>query len=105
MPSLVQVLLLIAVPILGIAIFFSSQLQDATDVVFDTLGLVSSGPQVKLLQGTILGTVLDDKFPAPIEAFLGLPYAQSPTGERRFRRPVPLSASNETVRAKRYGVR
>ena len=55
------------------------------------------------MQGLVIGTILDDNFPAPIEGFLGLPYAQSPVGERRFRRAAPLPASNETLQATKYG--
>lgn len=105
MPSLFQILFLLAVPIIGIAVFFSSWLQEASSIAFSSLNLAQDGPQVKLVQGNVLGTVLNNKFPTPIEAFLGLPYAQQPTGERRFRRPAALEHSEANIQAKNYGPR
>jgi triacylglycerol lipase len=58
---------------------------------------------VRISQGLVIGMVLDNKFPAPIEAFMGLPYAQAPTGDRRFRRAVQLAESNNTFKAQNYG--
>ncbi|KAE8452649.1 hypothetical protein EG329_013908 [Mollisiaceae sp. DMI_Dod_QoI] len=101
MPSL-SFWLLTAVPIIGLAVFWSSWLQDVTDLIFPSWNS-SESPQVKLSQGFVIGTVLDEKFPVPIEAFIGLPYAQPPTGERRFRRAFPLPESNATIKAQKYG--
>ncbi|KAI9736296.1 MAG: hypothetical protein M1834_001182 [Cirrosporium novae-zelandiae] len=61
-----------------------------------------SHPTVILPQGTLLGTVLAKDFP-PVEAFLGIPYVLPPVGDRRFRHPVPVSPSNETIYATSFG--
>lgn len=42
-------------------------------------------PHVQLAQGTIVGRVLTNSLPCPVEAFRGIPYALPPTGDRRFR--------------------
>ncbi|EKD19761.1 uncharacterized protein L3040_001893 [Drepanopeziza brunnea f. sp. 'multigermtubi'] len=99
MPSTVQILFLAALPILGVAVFFT-WVQTSFSPLWDTS---SSAPQVKISQGLVVGTILDNKFPAPIEAFMGLPYSQPPTGERRFRRAVPLPESDKTFKAQEYG--
>ena len=39
----------------------------------------------------------------PIDAFMGLPYAEAPVGDRRFRRAVPLPESSKTFKAQAYG--
>lgn len=62
----------------------------------------STAPKVILRQGTLIGTVLRDDFPRSVEAFLGIPYAQPPTGERRFRHPTPVIQSNKTFDASAY---
>lgn len=97
-------LFLTALPILGLAVLWPSWLQDITSQFFPSwtsdLAVI---PRVKLSQGLVIGTVLDDKFPGIIEAFMGLPYAQSPTGDRRFRRASPLPESNTTFKAQGYG--
>ncbi|OJJ45199.1 hypothetical protein ASPZODRAFT_152914 [Penicilliopsis zonata CBS 506.65] len=63
----------------------------------------NSPPSVVLPQGRLLGTTLTDALPCRITAFLGVPYALPPVGERRFRRPVKVPASTDTVDASRYG--
>lgn len=102
MPLIISLSFLTALPIVGIAIFWSSWFGDLNNSVFPAW-TSSVTPQVKLSQGLVIGTVLDNKFPAPIDAFMGLPYAQSPTGDRRFRRAFPLPDSNLTFRAQKYG--
>jgi hypothetical protein len=101
MPSLVQILFLAALPIIGVAAFWSSVFQEQK--IFESLWNTIQSPKVRLEQGIVVGKVLDDKFPAPVEGFMGLPYSQPPTGDRRLRRAVPLPASNETYYAKKYG--
>lgn len=104
MPSIQQFLFLTAFPILGVTIFWYSWLLEITTPFVSRWNSHSStSPQVKLAQGLIIGTILDHKYAAPIEGFMGLPYAEAPTGDRRFRRAVPLPASNSKFEAKKYG--
>lgn len=67
---------------------------------------IASGPRpkVKLRQGTYVGFD-EGTFPQVLEKFLGIPYAQSTAGERRFRPPLPVNASKGTFEAKEYGNR
>ncbi|KAF7716074.1 Carboxylic ester hydrolase [Penicillium ucsense] len=60
-------------------------------------------PTVFLSQGRVIGTQLNDSFPTTVDAFLGVPYAQPPTGDRRFRPAQKLSPSNDTINATQYG--
>jgi triacylglycerol lipase len=97
-------MLFAAVPVLGVSVFWYSWLLELANPFLSAWTHYSTtSPQVKLSQGLVVGTILDHKFPAPIEAFMGLRYAESPTGDRRFRRAAPLKASNITVNAKKYG--
>ncbi|KAK8092935.1 hypothetical protein PG999_014522 [Apiospora kogelbergensis] len=48
----------------------------------------SSRPRVTLPQGTVVGVTQRGAYPNPVDAFLGIPYALPPTGDRRFRPPV-----------------
>lgn len=104
MPAFQQFLLLTALPVIGVAVFWRSWLLELATPFLSTWSsdLIIS-PQVMLSQGLVIGTALDHKFPAPIDAFMGLPYAKAPTGDRRFRRAVSLPASNATFQAKKYG--
>lgn len=63
-------------------------------------------PKASIEQGTLIGTVINEAgFDKPVEAFLGVPYALPPTGDRRFRPAVPVAASNETIAAQEFGPR
>lgn len=65
-----------------------------------------SMPSVVLRQGVVTGTIIDDAtLPKQLEAFLGIPYALPPTGNRRFARPEPVKTSNATIDASSYGPR
>lgn len=99
MPSLAQTLYLAAFPIIAVAVLWTPLSQNLQI----PWSFSTNDPQVRLSQGLVVGTVLDNKFPAPIEAFMGLPYSQPPTEDRRFRRAVPLPASNDTFKAQSYG--
>ncbi|TVY59613.1 Lipase, partial [Lachnellula suecica] len=98
MPSLAQFLFLAALPIIAVAVLWSPLSQELQI----PWTLFSTDPQVRLSQGLVIGTILDNKFPAPVEAFMGLPYSQPPIEDRRFRRAVPLPASNDTFKAQSY---
>ena len=60
-------------------------------------------PSVTLVQGYVVGTQLNDSFPQPVDAFLGVPYALPPVGDRRFRPAAKVSSSSDTVDASKYG--
>ncbi|KAK2051864.1 carboxylesterase [Colletotrichum caudatum] len=60
-------------------------------------------PSVTLTQGTVVGATLTDGLPRPVEAFKGIPYALPPTGDRRFRAPVKVEPSTETIDASKWG--
>lgn len=52
-------------------------------------------PSVTIPQGTFIGK-RNSNYPQILEEFLGIPYALPPTGDRRFRPPFPVTASNAT---------
>jgi carboxylesterase type B len=60
-------------------------------------------PSVTLPQGKVVGIQINDDFPQPVDAFLGIPYAQPPIGDLRFRPAVKVSPSTETIDASKYG--
>ncbi|KAK1977426.1 carboxylesterase [Colletotrichum cereale] len=60
-------------------------------------------PSVTLAQGTVVGVTLTDSLPRPVEAFKGIPYALPPTGDRRFRAPVKVEPSTETIDGSEWG--
>ncbi|EEH19525.2 hypothetical protein PABG_01844 [Paracoccidioides brasiliensis Pb03] len=62
-------------------------------------------PSVTIRQGTIIGRVLQHNIPQSVEAFLGVPYALPPTGERRFMPPVPVNSSDDVIDATSCGNR
>ena len=72
----------------------------------EPLPLAESASPVKLRQGTYIGaTILSnpDTYPKAVEAYLGIPYAQSTADQNRFRPAVPVSASDATFQASAYG--
>ncbi|KAK3372836.1 Alpha/Beta hydrolase protein [Lasiosphaeria ovina] len=62
-------------------------------------------PTAILPQGIYVGATLpaSNRFPKSIDAFRGIPYAETTGGENRFRPPVPLPPSNYTYLATRFG--
>lgn len=60
-------------------------------------------PSVTLVQGHVVGTKLNDSFPQAVDAFLGVPYALPPVGDRRFRLAAKVSSSSVTIDASKYG--
>ncbi|GAB7365187.1 hypothetical protein MBLNU230_g6273t1 [Neophaeotheca triangularis] len=68
--------------------------------------MATNQPTVVLKQGTYKGKLdQNPDYPVPIEAWLGIRYAQAPLGELRFARPKPLPASNDTLAATEFGYR
>ncbi|KAI8964944.1 alpha/beta-hydrolase [Daldinia sp. FL1419] len=55
--------------------------------------------QIQLSQGTYLGEVVaqNSKLPRSIEAFRGIPYAQSTEGNNRFKPPQPINGTSHKV--------
>lgn len=68
---------------------------------FDTAAL----PVVTISQASLVGTVIENDFLVPVEAWLGIPYAQSPTNSLRFAKPQPVAPSNKTFSAQSFGPR
>lgn len=64
-----------------------------------------SSPKIQLPQGTVVGTVSQEKYPHAVEAWKGIPYALPPTGERRFRPPEKVGKSEATIDATKFGPR
>lgn len=68
-----------------------------------------SRPRVALPQGTVVGVTQTGAYPNPVDAFLGIPYAQPPTGDRRFRPPVKVEKAapgeEKIIDASQFGPR
>ncbi|GJC97868.1 extracellular lipase [Colletotrichum higginsianum] len=63
-------------------------------------------PTVRIKQGIVVGKLLNDgKIPAPVEGFLGIPYALPPINDLRFRPAVPVPKGNGTLEAFYMGPR
>jgi carboxylesterase type B len=60
-------------------------------------------PSVTLPQGKVVGIRLEYKFPQPVDAFLGIPYARPPVGDLRFRPAERFPNSTEIIDASNYG--
>ena len=66
---------------------------------------IDARPRVKLPQGTVIGIREEGPFPSIVESFKGIPYALPPTGDRRFRPPVPVGPSSDVIDASQFGPR
>lgn len=52
---------------------------------------------------TVTGTIEGVDLPNGVEAFLGIPYAKPPMGDLRWKPPVALDSSNQTIRCDEFG--
>ncbi|KAI0880778.1 alpha/beta-hydrolase [Annulohypoxylon maeteangense] len=68
-------------------------------------GQTTVRPKVTLTQGTVVGIQQQDGYPKPVDAFLGIPYALPPTGDRRFRPPEKVAPSTDVIDASKFGPR
>ncbi|XP_046736182.1 juvenile hormone esterase-like [Diprion similis] len=71
--------------LLFLAIFFSTNYASARK---------RNQPEVKICQGILRGKILITQSKRRVSAFLGIPYAQPPTGNLRFANPVPAYGWN-----------
>ncbi|KAK5660752.1 hypothetical protein OQA88_12118 [Cercophora sp. LCS_1] len=62
-------------------------------------------PQITISQGEYVGATIlrSSYFPRELDAFRGIPYAQTTAGQNRFRLPKPLEPSTKTFNAVRFG--
>ncbi len=70
----------------------------ATFVVFSSAWAAPSAPRVKTLSGAVEGK--DD---GTVRAFLGIPYAQPPVGDLRWKAPVPAAKWEGVRKATEFG--
>ncbi|XP_046740690.1 esterase E4-like [Diprion similis] len=59
-----------------------------------TLAGENHGPEVTISQGILQGKTMTTRYNRRVSAFLGVPYAQPPTGNRRFANPVAADGWN-----------
>lgn len=67
------------------------------------MAVPSARPSVTLPQGQVIGIQLEEDFPVTVDAFLGIPYALPPVGERRFKPAFKVPESTKTIDASQYG--
>lgn len=60
-------------------------------------------PSVQLPQGFLLGIQMEEGFPHPLDAFLGIPYAMPPTGDKRFKPAQKVGVSRDVIDGSKYG--
>src|ERR1700742_1404184 len=70
----------------------------ATFLVFSSAWAASTAPQVKTLAGVVEGK--DD---GTVRSFLGIPYAQPPVGDLRWKAPVPAAKWDGVRKATEFG--
>lgn len=58
---------------------------------------------IEIEDGKLEGTVLKTRKGLDIQAFLGIPYAESPEGNLRFKPPMPNKQWQETKDATKFG--
>lgn len=81
--------------------------QEPQQILQKPLWDTTAAPQVTLPQGRIVGTVTQrEDFPQTVDAFLGIPYAEPPTGPiGRFFPARPVGNSSEVYDATKWGAK
>ena len=73
-------------------------------ILVSTVSVISDDLQVQLTGlGGLRGERVEARNGVPYLQFLGLPYAEPPTGERRLRPPVSVSAWPDVRDATQFG--
>lgn len=62
-------------------------------------------PEVSLPQGRVVGIQEHNTYPGVVESFKGIPYAQPPVGDLRFRPPAKVGTSSAKIDASQFGPR
>ncbi|KAG9570780.1 alpha/beta-hydrolase, partial [Aureobasidium melanogenum] len=94
------------IPLVLAAANFASLQQQVLGSVQRFLGFeTAAGPVITISQASLVGTVIENDFPVPVEAWLGIPYAQSPIKSLRFAKPQAVAPSNKTFSATSFGPR
>ncbi|KAI1781106.1 alpha/beta-hydrolase [Hypoxylon cercidicola] len=96
--SLLAFFVVVVAVLLGVLLWLhgSGHLQEA----------LKTNVPLQLKQGTYLGELVpqSSKLPRSVQAFRGIPYAQSTAGDNRFKPPQPLNSTNKNVqRALSFG--
>ncbi|XP_031843415.2 uncharacterized protein LOC116431728 [Nomia melanderi] len=65
--------------------------------------LILHKPKVQIKEGYVQGIMMETRNGRQIFAFLGIPYAEPPLGNLRFRSPVPKKAWRGTLKAHKEG--
>ena len=94
------------ISVVTVALLGLWMLRDASEGRVSTLPInTGDRPSVRIRQGKIYGVEVRNGYPQVMDEFLGIPFALSTEGERRFRPPVPIGASTEGFDAGRHGDR
>ena len=76
----------------------SMETDDSRDTKREFKDLIIEAHAVKCVNGTFVGTEENG-----VASWLGIPYAKPPVGERRFKAPEYVDASDRVIEAKYYG--
>lgn len=74
-----------------------------SSVVYGLLSTISSSQIIQIEDGLIEGRVMETRSGLPFNAFLGIPFAEPPIGDLRFRAPLPNQPWNGTLNCTVFG--
>ena len=91
--------LLTAVVLLVVLSAVTAQVEEVTPEDLTVEVEVESTPTIRTVSGPVRGERLTDSAGKIHFQFLGIPFAQPPTGPRRFRPPLPVRPWRQTFQA------
>jgi carboxylesterase type B len=62
-----------------------------------------STPEIKIMQGSLCGNLIGTSDGKAVNAYLGIPFAETTGGQNRWKTPAPKAAWDGTLRATRLG--